>query len=88
MLCSDPEGKQPGAQHAEAEGEEIIGSPGQAAEDYPDQGRAQGVPTHQRQQLARNFTKLITIITSLPYFGVKLSCVCLMFAYRKKSNDL
>ena len=22
--------------------------------------------------------------TSLPYFGVKLSCVCLMFAYRKK----
>ena len=22
------------------------------------------------------------------YFGVKLSCVCLMFAYRKKSNDL
>ena len=27
-------------------------------------------------------------ITSLPYFRVKLSCVCLMFAYRKKSNDL
>ena len=26
--------------------------------------------------------------TSFPYFGVKLSCVCLMFAYRKKSNDL
>ena len=26
--------------------------------------------------------------TSLPYFGVKLSCVCLMFAYRKKSNYL
>ena len=23
-------------------------------------------------------------ITSWPYFGVKLSCVCLMFAYRKK----
>ena len=22
--------------------------------------------------------------TSLPYFGVTLSCVCLMFAYRKK----
>ena len=22
--------------------------------------------------------------TSLPYFGVKLSCVCLMFAYKKK----
>ena len=22
--------------------------------------------------------------TNLPYFGVKLSCVCLMFAYRKK----
>ena len=27
-------------------------------------------------------------VTSLPYFWVKLSCVCLMFAYRKKSNDL
>ena len=26
--------------------------------------------------------------TSWPYFGVKLSCVCLKFAYRKKSNDL
>ena len=26
--------------------------------------------------------------TSLLYFGVKLSCVCLMFAYRKKSNAL
>ena len=26
--------------------------------------------------------------TSLPYFGVKLSCVCLMYAYRKKSNDI
>ena len=26
--------------------------------------------------------------TSLPYFGGKLSCVCLMFAYKKKSNDL
>ena len=25
-----------------------------------------------------------TITTSLPYFGVKLSCVCLMFAYRNK----
>ena len=24
------------------------------------------------------------LVTSLPYFGVKLSCVCLMFAYRKK----
>ena len=22
--------------------------------------------------------------TSLPYFGVKLSCVCLMFAYRRE----
>ena len=22
--------------------------------------------------------------TSFPYFGVKLSCVCLLFAYRKK----
>ena len=27
---------------------------------------------------------LIIIITSFPYFGVKLSCVCLMIAYRKK----
>ena len=26
--------------------------------------------------------------TSLPYFRVKLSYVCIMFAYRKKSNDL
>ena len=26
--------------------------------------------------------------TSLPYFRVKLSCVSLMFAYRKKRNDL
>ena len=26
---------------------------------------------------------LFKLITSLPYFGVKLSCVCLMFAYRK-----
>ena len=25
------------------------------------------------------------IITSLPYFGVKLSCVCLMFAFRKNN---
>ena len=24
------------------------------------------------------------MLTSLPYFRVKLSCVCLMFAYRKK----
>ena len=30
---------------------------------------------------------LITEETSWPYFGVKLSCVCPMFAYRKKSND-
>ena len=27
---------------------------------------------------------LFVMRTSLPYFGVKLSCVCLMFAYRKK----
>ena len=26
--------------------------------------------------------------TSLPYFGVKLSCVCLMLAYRKNSLKL
>ena len=30
------------------------------------------------------FNFKINISTSLPYFGVKLSCVCLMFAYRKK----
>ena len=28
----------------------------------------------------------INILTSFPYFGVKLICVCLMFAYRKKSK--
>ena len=28
------------------------------------------------------------IITSLPYFGVKLSCVCHMFAYRKNIANL
>ena len=28
--------------------------------------------------------KIISDITSLPYFGVKLSWVCLMFADRKK----
>ena len=27
------------------------------------------------------------ISTSFPYFGVKLSCVWLMFALRKKSNE-
>ena len=27
----------------------------------------------------------LEIQTSLPYLGVKLSCVCLMFAYRKNS---
>ena len=27
--------------------------------------------------------KIIIIMTSLPYFGVKLSCVCFMFADRK-----
>ena len=26
----------------------------------------------------------VALSTSLPYFRVKLSCVCLMFAYRKK----
>ena len=30
------------------------------------------------------FTKFNLTITSFPYFGVKLSCVCLMIAYRKK----
>ena len=28
--------------------------------------------------------RLIIVRTSFPYFGVKLSCVCLMIAYRKK----
>ena len=28
--------------------------------------------------------KIFLTETSLPYFRVKLSCVCLMFAYRKK----
>ena len=32
-----------------------------------------------QKQFTQNMVK-----TSLPYFGVKLSCVCLMFAYRKK----
>ena len=27
---------------------------------------------------------MIDDVTSLPYFRVKLSCVCLMFAFRKK----
>ena len=31
-------------------------------------------------QVIRKYYKM----TSLPYFGVKLSCVCLMFAYRKE----
>ena len=30
----------------------------------------------------------ILIETSLPYFWVKLSCVCLMFAYRKNSKRI
>ena len=28
-------------------------------------------------------TDRLQVITSLPYFRVKLRCVCLMFAYRK-----
>ena len=28
--------------------------------------------------------EILKHFTSLPYFEVKLSCVCLMFAYRKK----
>ena len=31
-----------------------------------------------------NVNDLNKKMTSLPYFGVKFSCVCLMFAYRKK----
>ena len=29
-------------------------------------------------------TAVAVISTSFPYFGVKLSCVCLIIAYRKK----
>ena len=29
----------------------------------------------------------MTVKTSFPYFGVKLSCVCLMFAYRKNQLE-
>ena len=29
-----------------------------------------------------------SLLTSLPYFGVKLSCVCPMFAFRKNSLQL
>ena len=28
------------------------------------------------------------MVTSLPYFGVKLSCVCLMCAYRTSLNSV
>ena len=31
---------------------------------------------------------VVIITTSFPYFGVKLSCVCLMIAYRKKCLKL
>ena len=31
---------------------------------------------------------MTSIMTSLPYFGLKLSCGSLLFADRKKSNDL
>ena len=30
------------------------------------------------------FKMKLDIDASLPYFGVELSCVCLMFTYRKK----
>ena len=39
-------------------------------------------------QESRDGQILFEVKTSFPYFGVKLSCVCLMFAYRKKSYDL
>ena len=32
----------------------------------------------------KTFARVVNKITSLLYFGVKLSCVCPMFAYRKK----
>ena len=34
------------------------------------------------------FPSVNTIRTSLPYFGVKLSCVCLMFADKKQGRKL
>ena len=42
--------------------------------------------SHQQKQLrVRHLTIIVKMnMTSLPYFGVKLSCVCLMFADRKK----
>ena len=36
-----------------------------------------------RDSLYILFKVILLKATSLPYFGVKLSCVCLMFAYRK-----
>ena len=32
--------------------------------------------------------RTLEYITSFPYFGVKLSCVCLMIAYRKKIPEV
>ena len=37
-----------------------------------------------KRRIAQQGKHLIKRKTSLPYFRVKLSCVCLMFAYRKK----
>jgi len=36
------------------------------------------------QKIKKTKTNQIWIQTSLPYFRVKLSCVCLMFAFKKK----
>ena len=36
------------------------------------------------QQTTDLYNNTIINTTSLPYFGVKLSCVCLMFAYKNR----
>ena len=35
-----------------------------------------------------NPKNISSLFTSLPYFGMKLSCVCLMFAYRTSLKSL
>ena len=49
-------------------------------EEVPDEDVQRGDGHLQMDKVAVNQN---SCITSLPYFGVKLSCVCLMFAYRK-----
>ena len=40
--------------------------------------------TCNKSELNKAINLYFRVLTSLPYFGVKLSCVCLMIAYRKK----